>query len=157
MPKVLIVEHDDAVREARRFALADAGYEVMEAVNGQIALRVLSAARQPVVALFDLLALDAGGRNALTTIAADERLARRHAYIALALDLQVISATLQPFLMMPGAYIIQRPASDDALLPPVALASERVRINRPPVAHPRREQRIRTTPRRSSALARGAL
>ena len=157
MAKVLIVERDDAVREARRFVLADAGHDVMEAVNDHIALRVLSAARQPVVALFDLLALDAGSRNALAAIAADERLARRHAYAVLAPDPHAISSELQPILMMLEAYIIQRPASDDALLHIVSLASERVRVNRLPVAHTRREQRPRTTQRAASALAHGAI
>ena len=157
MAKVLIVERDDAVREARRFVLADAGHDVMEAVNDHIALRVLSAARQPVVALFDLMALDASGRNALTEIAADERLVRRHAYAVLAPDPRAISSELQPILMTLEAYIIQRPASDDALLHTVALALEQVRINRSPVAHPRREQRTRTRQRPASALAHSAM
>ncbi len=157
MTKVLIVERDDAVREARRFVLADAGHDVMEAVNEQIAVRVLSSARQPVVVLFDLLTLNADDRNTLTTIAADERLARRHAYVVFAPDLRAVSAALQPILMIPNAYIIQWPASDDALLRIVTMASERALSNYPPVAHPRQKQRTHTMRRQVSALPRGAI
>lgn len=155
--KVLIVERDDAVREARRFVLADAGYDVMEAVNDRIALRMLSAARQPVVALFDLLALDADGPNALAAIAADERLAQRHAYAMLAPAPHATPSTLQPILMMLGAHVIHQPVSDEILLRTVALASERVRTDNPPVAPAQREQRPRPRRRPASALARGAM
>jgi CheY-like chemotaxis protein len=157
MAKVLIVERDDAVREARRFVLADAGYDVMEAVNDRIALRMLSAARQPVVALFDLMALDASGRNALATIAADERLARRHAYAMLAPAPPATPSTLRPILAMLGAQVIHQPASAEDLLHAVALASERARVKNPPAAHARREQRTGTRRRPESALARGAI
>ncbi len=133
MAKVLIVERDDAAREAWRYVLADAGYDVMEAVSVAIALRMLSAARQPVVALFDHLALDASSHNALRAIANDERLARRHTYAVLAPNPHTISSALQPVLMTLGADIIQRPVSDDALPRMVALALERAEGNHSPI------------------------
>jgi CheY-like chemotaxis protein len=38
---VLIVEHDDAVRQVMRWALEDTGYRVATATDGMVALRLL--------------------------------------------------------------------------------------------------------------------
>lgn len=54
MACVLVVDDDDDVRAAMTEVLEDAGYEVMAAANGQIALERMRDA-QPALVLLDLM------------------------------------------------------------------------------------------------------
>src|SRR5206468_2477028 len=53
-PEVLVVEDDEAVRAMMRSALAEAGYRVQAAANGQGALAVLRV-RRPDAIVLDLM------------------------------------------------------------------------------------------------------
>ncbi|MGE0397927.1 MAG: response regulator transcription factor [Kofleriaceae bacterium] len=54
MPCVLVVDDDDALREAVADAISDAGYVVEQAENGRIALDKMRAA-SPCLVLLDLM------------------------------------------------------------------------------------------------------
>ncbi len=60
-PRVLIVEDDDVLRGLIRSALADAGYDAVEAADGAAAL-VACAERDPDVILLDLALPGLGGQ-----------------------------------------------------------------------------------------------
>jgi CheY-like chemotaxis protein len=83
MPRILIVDDDDAIRETLREALEDEGYEVAEASNGLDALEKLRASREGMVVLLDHLMPKLDGIGMLRVIQADPLLASRHAYILL--------------------------------------------------------------------------
>ena len=51
MPRVLIVEDDPDIRQVVAFVLADEGYEVDEAEEGQAALDLIAAQRPDVILL----------------------------------------------------------------------------------------------------------
>ena len=52
--RVLVVEDDESIRDFVHMALADAGYEVVEASDGVVALALIGTAR-PDVILLDML------------------------------------------------------------------------------------------------------
>jgi two-component system chemotaxis response regulator CheY len=54
MPRVLVVDDDDALREIVAEAIADAGYVVEQAENGRIALDKMRAS-SPCLVLLDLM------------------------------------------------------------------------------------------------------
>jgi len=51
MPKVLVVDDDPAIRDVLRFALARAGFEVIEAADGPLALQRFAGAAPDLVVL----------------------------------------------------------------------------------------------------------
>src|SRR5262245_58413653 len=55
MTRVLLVDDDQAIRETLRFALEDAGYQVLEAADGIAALQALRATPTGMVVLLDLM------------------------------------------------------------------------------------------------------
>ena len=61
--RILIVEDDPLVREMARRSLAEAGYDVMEAANGQIALDLFSRDARVDAVLTDLAMPGIGGRE----------------------------------------------------------------------------------------------
>ena len=54
-PPVLLVEDDEAVREAMREALEDEGYSTLSAANGEQALELLARGPKPRLILLDLM------------------------------------------------------------------------------------------------------
>ena len=61
--RILIVEDDPLVREMARRSLSEAGYEVMEAANGQTALDLVSQGSRVDAVLTDLAMPGMGGRE----------------------------------------------------------------------------------------------
>jgi two-component system OmpR family response regulator len=53
-PLILVVDDDPHIREVMRFALAHAGYRVVEAADGRAALRVFDEAR-PALVILDIM------------------------------------------------------------------------------------------------------
>jgi DNA-binding response OmpR family regulator len=76
--KVFIIEDDDAIREALRFVLTDAGYEVFEAPDGVVGLDLLRLATEPAVVILDLMMPRMSGLQLLQTCDQDDTLARQH-------------------------------------------------------------------------------
>jgi CheY-like chemotaxis protein len=73
--RILVVEDDDDVRSALVEVLADAGFGVDEATNGQVALSAMRAAR-PCVVLLDLMMPVMSGWEVLREMQQDPGLAR---------------------------------------------------------------------------------
>jgi CheY-like chemotaxis protein len=80
-PPVLVVDDDQAIRNALRDLLEDEGYTVFEVGNGQQALEFLRASERACVVLLDRVMPWMDGVATLQAVAADETLASRHAYI----------------------------------------------------------------------------
>jgi CheY-like chemotaxis protein len=75
MPCVLVVDDDEAVREAMVEAIADAGYVVEQAENGQAALDKLRTMHPPCIVLLDLMMPVMDGWEVVTAMDADPKLA----------------------------------------------------------------------------------
>jgi DNA-binding response OmpR family regulator len=74
MRKVLVVDDDDALRDIVAEAIADAGFAVDQAENGQVALDKMRAAA-PCVVLLDLMMPIKDGWQVVTEMGADPALA----------------------------------------------------------------------------------
>ena len=73
--RVLVVEDDDALREAIASLLDDAGYENEQAPNGREALELLRRNDEPCLVLLDLMMPVMNGWELYEEMQQDERLA----------------------------------------------------------------------------------
>jgi CheY-like chemotaxis protein len=103
---VVVVDDDDAVREALADVLALDGYEVMTARDGDEALRLLGDVARPCVALVDLVMPRVDGWELARTI---------HASPALR-DIAVLCTTAGRDELPPGCYAVLRKPFDDRML-----------------------------------------
>jgi CheY-like chemotaxis protein len=74
-PRILVVDDNDALRENLAEALEIEGYPVVAAADGQTALQRLSEDPPPSVVLLDLMMPGMSGREVLSLIRAEPRLA----------------------------------------------------------------------------------
>ncbi len=72
---VLIVEDDEAVRDAMREILEEEGYAISCAINGEEALRVLAEGARPKLILLDLMMPVMNGWELLRALRASATLA----------------------------------------------------------------------------------
>lgn len=72
-PVVMVVDDDDAIREALEDVLGDEGYHVMSASDGQRALECLQGERTPNVILLDLWMPVMNGWKFLEALTTDPR------------------------------------------------------------------------------------
>ena len=123
MARVLVVDDDQDIRDVVRFILEDAGYEVLDAGDGETALQILRDSPTPLIALLDLLMPRPNGLDVLTEIIADPALKQRHAYILLTADNNVLRDQVEPLLTQLSAPTIIKPFDVDTLLETVASVS----------------------------------
>jgi CheY-like chemotaxis protein len=101
------------------------GYTVVEACDGVEALTILRASVEPLVVLLDLLMPGLDGMDVLRQVAADENLARKHAYV-----LVTVSRLAQPLEFPPSVEmevpVVSKPFDMDQLLSIVAAAERKI-------------------------------
>ena len=81
MTQVLIADDDPIIRETLAVVLTRAGYAVEPVSDGVAALRILSAAVDPMVVVLDVLMPELGGLGVLNAVADNPVLTARHAYM----------------------------------------------------------------------------
>lgn len=127
-PDILVVDDDHAIREAVRLILHEEGYSVVEASNGQTALRVLRDTSHPLVVLLDQFMPMLDGAGVLRAVASDPLLrGRRHEFILVTGSASMVGAGAECEFGPPLAGIIAKPFDLDALLEIVARAMDRTR------------------------------
>jgi CheY-like chemotaxis protein len=105
---ILVVEDDDASREALRDLLVDEGYAVATALNGRLALEYLRGAPAPSLILLDLLMPEMDGDAFLGERKRDPALS------AIPVILMSAGAGLVPPGL--GVPVVPKPPDIDALL-----------------------------------------
>jgi CheY-like chemotaxis protein len=115
MPRVLVVDDDQYLREAVRTLLEEDGYEVIEAPHGAAALDVLRGTKEPLIVLLDVLNL----------ARSDEQLAR-HAFVIWTASRAPVPTELTTELGVP---VVSKPFDLEGLLAVIARAGTRVRQN----------------------------
>lgn len=126
MAHVLIVDDDEDIRLAMRTLLEDiAGHTVDEAADGQAALDLLRASEERYVVLLDLLMPRLDGLEVLQRVAADERLAARHAYVLVTVSRKAESADFAASLAL-AVSVVPKPYDMDVLLETVSEASRQI-------------------------------
>ena len=127
MPQcVLVVDDDQAIRETLRLVLEDSHYVVLEAADGQSALRMARESDQRLVVLLDLIMPGFDGEQVLSAVAGDETLATHHVYVLMTAAHKRLNPTLKALLEMVNAPIMQKPFDLDTLLNTVADAAARL-------------------------------
>ena len=123
---VLVVDDDQAIRETLRLVLEDSRYVVLEAADGQTALRIARESEDRMVVLLDLIMPGFDGEQVLSAVAGDETLATRHVYVLMTAAHKRLKPTLKALLEMVNAPIMQKPFDLDTLLNTVADAGKRL-------------------------------
>lgn len=116
MAHVLIVDDEQDIRDTLRFILEDAGYDVLEASDGEVALALLRESTVPLVVLLDLLLPKVSGVEILKAAIADPRLTGQHAYLLMTADSAVLRHEADPLLAQVSAQVITKPFDVDNLL-----------------------------------------
>ncbi len=81
MPRILVVDDDEGVREMVRLALEDEGYVVQEAGDGATGVEMLRSSTHPYIVLFDLIMPRVDGASFLGQVIADPSLLRHNAFV----------------------------------------------------------------------------
>jgi CheY-like chemotaxis protein len=82
-PAVLVVDDDPDTRETLEWILEEAGYTVLTASNGMVALAVLHTHLSPLVVVLDWLMPGLDGMAVLRAMATEAPEAQRHVYLLL--------------------------------------------------------------------------
>ena len=101
------------------------GHTVLEAVDGVSALEQLRASEDPLVVLLDLLMPKLDGIGVLQAVAADERLASRHAFVLVTVSRKAESADLLAGLAVAVA-VVPKPFDISLLLETVTESDHRL-------------------------------
>src|SRR5690348_404741 len=123
MPRVLVVDDDDAIRETLRFVLEDAGYNVTEAANGLDALDVLYTSAEPLIVLLDIMMPLLSGAGVLGVVAEDERLAERNVFVIVTANTLPFSKPFAMLIDRLNIKVVSKPFDIDDLLGVVAQAA----------------------------------
>jgi CheY-like chemotaxis protein len=123
---VLIVDDDADIRLSMRMMLEDiGGHTVLEAADGESGLALLRASEEPLVVLLDLLMPGLDGIGVLQAVAADERLAIRHAYVVVTVSRRARSGDLPESLGV-ALQVVPKPFDMNVLLDTVTQADEHI-------------------------------
>ena len=120
MAHVLVVDDDQATRDMLRLLLEDAGYAVLEAIDGESALAALRAANQGLVVLLDYRMPRMSGLDVLCVVARDAGLARRHAYVLVTVSPRLCEEHLKALAGVLQVPLIAKPFKMNVLLETVA-------------------------------------
>lgn len=123
---VLIVDDDDTIRVALRWALEDEGYIVYEVPDGQAALVHLSEHPTSMVVLLDVAMPGMDGIALMQVLAAQASLAERHAYIIMTGHKRTLPMAFVQQLIRRGAPVMSKPFDLDDLLVAVATVAQRL-------------------------------
>lgn len=127
--RVLLADDDPWIRESFGFLLRDAGYEVLEAVDGIEAMDALLLSEHPLVVVLDLVMPKLTGFEVLNRVARDKVLCRRHTYIVSSAQPggpERVGPNFASLLEALNIPYISRPCDIDVLLTAVASAAERL-------------------------------
>jgi two-component system response regulator MprA len=125
--RVLVVQHDDALRETLREVLEDTGYEVVEARYGEDALHILHTNDENgMVVVIDQFMPRFDGVELLREVAQDRKLTRRYSFVLLSAARLSMRLALVRLLTKLAVQVVSKPFDVDDFLTAVATASQRI-------------------------------
>ena len=125
---VLVVDDDRDVRDIVRWALQEEGYGVLEAGDGVEALACLRGSARPLVTVLDYRMPRLTGGEVLEVVAADPRLAARHAFLLATADRVSLPQSVVALARQHGIPCLPKPYDLDMLLALVAGLTARLRL-----------------------------
>jgi putative two-component system response regulator len=125
--RVLVIQHDDALRETLREVLEDTGYEVIEARDGDGALRILRTNdKLGMVVVLDQFMPRLDGVELLREVAQDRRLTKHFSFILLSAARLSMRLTLVRLFTKLAVQVVSKPFDVDDFLAAVATANQRL-------------------------------
>ncbi len=124
MTRVLVVDDDEATRDVLRMMLEESHYTVVEAGDGDEAVRMLRASADPLVVLLDLDLPGTDGLGVLRAVAADATLADRHHIIMVTAVSKARREGTRKLREALRVEMITKPFDMDVLLTVVSSAAE---------------------------------
>jgi CheY-like chemotaxis protein len=126
MTAVLVVDDSETIRALVRAMLAEEGYELYEALDGEQGLAAMRASARPQIVLLDYRMPRMDGFEVLQTAATDEQLLARHEYIIITSEAGTFPEAFIDLLRRLSIRVLPKPFSKEALVAAVALAAERL-------------------------------
>jgi CheY-like chemotaxis protein len=121
--RVLVVQHDDALRETLREVLEDTGYEVLLARNREEALHILRGNNKGrMVVILDQFMPRLDGVELLREVVQDRKLARSYRFILLSATRLYMRVALVRLLTRLAVQVVSKPFDVDDFLAAVATA-----------------------------------
>jgi CheY-like chemotaxis protein len=121
-----VIEDDEAIRDTLRMLLEEAGYPVVEAVDGLAGYRLLKETDRRFIALVDHKMPKMDGCDLLERMEQDETLRARHIYIMLSASPTHAEDDCGETLKELAAPLVSKPFSIDEVLDAVADAAQRL-------------------------------
>jgi len=124
---VLVIQHDDALRETLREVLEDTGYQVVEAHDSEGALAILRVNdKGSMVVVLDQFMPRLDGVELLREVAQDGRLAKRYSFILLSAARLSMRLALIRLLTKLSVQVVAKPFDVEDFLAVVAAANQRL-------------------------------
>jgi CheY-like chemotaxis protein len=121
--RVLIVDDDHDIRQTLHLMLADEGYQVETAADGDAALRILGASRDPLPVFLDVMMPRVDGVEVLRTVANDPNL-KRHVFTLMTAAHRTLPMDLVRLIQQLDVDIIWKPFEDITMIPLALLKME---------------------------------
>jgi CheY-like chemotaxis protein len=112
---VLVVDDDKDIRESLRFLLADEGYAIVTADDGQEALELIPLLPNPAVILLDLQMPRLDGYAVLLDLARHPEIRDRHSIFLLTANIGQLTADMVRLLGREGVPVLPKPFDVDQL------------------------------------------
>jgi len=123
MVRVLIIDTDEAIRDALRLVLEGDGYPVTATCCPDDAMELLRDSPDPVVVLFDAGVPRVSDGRVTALASMSDPLVRRHAYICMTTGEALMPTDLHEALVALAVPIIQKPFDIDQVLVAVKSAA----------------------------------
>jgi CheY-like chemotaxis protein len=126
MATVLVVDDSETIRALVRAMLAEEGYELCEAQDGEEGLAAMRASDRPQIVLLDYRMPRMDGFEVLQAAASDGHLLARNEYIIITSEAGTFPEAFIDLLRRLSISVLPKPFSKEALVAAVALAAERL-------------------------------
>jgi len=114
--RVLIVDDDHDIRQTLHIMLADEGYQVETAADGDAALRILGASHDPLPVFLDVMMPRVDGVDVLRAVASDPSL-KRHVFTLMTAAHRTLPMDLVRLMQQLDVDIIWKPFEDINMIP----------------------------------------
>jgi two-component system, NtrC family, nitrogen regulation response regulator NtrX len=129
MTSVLIADDDADIRESFQLLLEDAGYATLTAADGEQALTILHAARQPLIAIVDISLPRLDGLSILWMAVHEGIAGPPRAYILCTGHVPAVYAPFADVLQALHASVLPKPCDMDAFLMTIERAASTFAVN----------------------------
>ena len=132
---VLVIDDDSDTTATVRWLLEDAGYAVLEAADGAVALDVLHASSDRLVVLFDYRMPRMDGEQLMALAEREQELVQHHSFVCMTASPTFLPPTLAALLARYDVPLLAKPFGIDELLAAIGQAAQRLaRLRAPALA-----------------------